>query len=90
MSSAACAAISAATRHGPSTLDQDLWLDWSLLSQLDVEARLAQLTRWVLDAEALQRHYGLRIPGTIVPPGHGDAHRYQCLKALALFERAPA
>ncbi|MGH8447033.1 MAG: DUF58 domain-containing protein [Solimonas sp.] len=68
------------------TLDQDLWLDWSLLPQLDREARLSQLTRWVLDAEALQRRYGLRLPGTVIAPGHGEAHAYQCLKALALFE----
>lgn len=68
------------------TLDQDLWLEWNALAHLDAEARLSQLTRWVLDADAMQRRYGLRLPGTIIPPGQGDAHRFQCLKALALFE----
>jgi uncharacterized protein (DUF58 family) len=68
------------------TLEQDLWLDWSALAALDVEARLSQLTRWVLDAEAAQRNYGLRLPGTLIPPGRGDAHRFACLKALALFD----
>ncbi len=67
------------------TLEQDLWLDWSALSGLDVEARLSQLTRWVLDAEALQRNYGLRLPGTVIAPGRGDGHRHACLKALALY-----
>ncbi|MFT4045187.1 MAG: DUF58 domain-containing protein [Solimonas sp.] len=71
------------------TLDQDLWLDWNSLPRLDREARLSQLTRWVLDADALQRRYGLRIPGTRIAPGQGDAHRYQCLKALALFGLDP-
>lgn len=68
------------------TLDQDLWLEWNALPQLDAEARLSQLTRWVLDADTLQRRYGLRLPGTTIAPGQGEAHRYQCLKALALFE----
>ncbi len=68
------------------TLDEDLWLDWSALSSLDVEARLSQLTRWVLDAETAQRNYGLRLPGTVIAPARGDAHRFQCLKALALFD----
>jgi uncharacterized protein (DUF58 family) len=68
------------------TLEQDLWLDWSALSSLDTEARLSQLTRWVLDAEATQRNYGLRLPGTVIAPGRGDAHRYACLKVLALYE----
>nr|WP_240954296.1 DUF58 domain-containing protein [Solimonas marina] len=66
-------------------LDQDLWLEWHALPQLDVEARLSQLTRWVLDAEALQRRYGLRVPGTTIAPGQGDAHRFRCLKTLALY-----
>lgn len=68
------------------TLEHELWLDWSALPQLDTEARLSQLTRWVLDAEATQRNYGLRLPGTVIAPGRGDAHRFHCLKALALFE----
>lgn len=68
------------------TLDQDLWLEWNALGHLDAEARLSQLTRWVLDADAMQRRYGLRLPGIIVSPAQGDAHRFQCLKALALLE----
>jgi uncharacterized protein (DUF58 family) len=68
------------------TLDQDLWLEWNALAHLDHEARLSQLTRWVLDADALQRRYGLRLPGTLIAPGQGEAHRFQCLKALALFD----
>ncbi|MDD3765241.1 MAG: DUF58 domain-containing protein [Nevskiales bacterium] len=66
------------------TMDQELWLDWSALGQLDTEARLSQLTRWVLDADADGHDYGLRLPHTTVPPAHGEAHRFACLKALAL------
>src|SRR3546814_5578651 len=39
------------------TLDQDLWLEWNALAHLDAEARLSQLTRWVLEADAMQRRY---------------------------------
>lgn len=67
-------------------IDRDCWLDWDALEPLPAEARLSQLTRWVLDAEHAQQPYGLRLPGLSLAPGHGDAHRLQCLKALALFE----
>ncbi|HRY15619.1 MAG TPA: DUF58 domain-containing protein, partial [Candidatus Competibacteraceae bacterium] len=63
----------------------ELWLDWSLLGDDAVEARLAQLCQWVLKAENEGRRYGLRLPGKHIPPGQGDAHRRRCLEALALF-----
>jgi uncharacterized protein (DUF58 family) len=59
------------------------WLDWSSLDRLDTEARLSQLCRWVLDSEAAQRTYGLRIPGTEIMPSRGEWHRSACLRALA-------
>lgn len=68
------------------TVEQALWLSWDQLPHLDVEARLSQLTRWILDADAEGRAYGLRLPGTNLPPGRGEAHRFECLKALALFK----
>ncbi len=61
------------------------WLDWSSLDRLDSEARLSQLCRWVLDAEAARRSYGLRLPGTEILPSHGARHRSACLRALARF-----
>ena len=33
--------------------------------------------------------FGLRIPGVVIAPARGDAHRTRCLEALALF-RVPA
>lgn len=63
----------------------ELWLDWALLGDDPVEARLAQLCQWVLKAENEGRRYGLRLPGVQIPPGQGDAHRRRCLEALALF-----
>jgi uncharacterized protein (DUF58 family) len=70
------------------TMEQELWLDWSGLPHLEVEARLSQLARWVIDAEVEQRAYGLRLPGGTIAPSRGEAHQYRCLKALALFEPA--
>lgn len=60
-------------------------LDWDSLAGLDVESRLSQLARWVLDAEQMGLRYGLRLPGLDIAPGNGEAHRRHCLEALALF-----
>lgn len=68
------------------TREQELWLDFQQLRQLPLEARLSQLTRWVLDAEAAGRSYGLRLPEKIIAPAQGEAHRRRCLEALALYE----
>ncbi len=67
---------------------EQLWLDWESLDGLDSEARLSRLTRWVLDADAAQLNYGLRLPGALIPLGSGPPHRHRCLKALALFNSA--
>jgi uncharacterized protein (DUF58 family) len=64
---------------------EELWLDWESLAGMETEARLSLLTRWVLDAEAAQFSYGLRLPGKQIPLGHGAAHRHHCLQMLALF-----
>lgn len=61
-----------------------LWLDFQEAAG-DTEARLSALTRWILDAEAANLRYGLRLPGETIPPGRREAHRDRCLRALALF-----
>ena len=66
---------------------QELWLDWNLLpGGLDGEQRLSRLAGWVLAAERAGARYGLRLPGSEIPPAQGDAHRAACLQALALYE----
>jgi uncharacterized protein (DUF58 family) len=63
----------------------ELMLDYDALpSALGVEARLSRLTRWVLDADAAQARYGLRLPDAMIFIGSGAAHREHCLTALAL------
>lgn len=63
-----------------------VWLDWDdLPPALDVETRLARLTRWLLQAHEQGLACGLRLPGRTLPPGRGEHHLHQCLEALALY-----
>ncbi len=61
------------------------WLDFEALDQMGLEARLSQLTRWVIDANSEGHAWGLRLPGQTLAPDLGPAHRDRCLKALALL-----
>lgn len=63
---------------------RDLWLDFQALGG-DVEARLSLLCHWVLQLDARQQPYGLRLPGCELAPDYGEAHRDSCLRALALY-----
>ena len=57
----------AAVRSYSSLAAQPEWLEWSFLEDQDTETRLSQLCLWVLESEAAQRVYGLRIPGKEIP-----------------------
>jgi uncharacterized protein (DUF58 family) len=63
-----------------------VYLDFSALHFASVEERLSQLALWVIEAERAQRPYGLRLPGAEIPPGVGQPHFHECLRALSLFE----
>ena len=64
---------------------QRIWLDWEHLpADLDVEARLSCLARWMLDAESAGLSWGLRLPAKRLEPGSGSAHLADGLRALAL------
>lgn len=70
--------------HGEAS--RMLWLSWDELpSHLDTEARLSRLCAWVLRAHAEHLSYGLALPQHVLAPESGEAHRDQCLAALALF-----
>jgi len=62
----------------------ELWLDFVQTGSLDTEARLSRLCAWVLQADKLGLRYGLRLPGAQIKPSSGEAHKRQCLEALAL------
>lgn len=56
----------------------------------DLEQRLEQLCRWVLEAEDLGVRYALGLPGVALAADRGDAHRHACLRALALHQLGDA
>lgn len=59
--------------------------DFGQLTDPDPEARLSQLARWVVDAEAHGERYGVALPGVWLAPDRGPEHRHRCLTALARF-----
>lgn len=61
--------------------------DFRSLPALGTEARLEQLARWILDAEARGERYGLDVPGVHIAPDRGPEHRHRCLAALATYDR---
>ncbi len=58
--------------------------DFDALAGLDVETRLSQLTRWVVDANARDESWVLRLPGSEPLEGSGIEHRDLCLARLAV------
>lgn len=61
-----------------------LYFDWERAPGEDVEARLSQMTRWVIDAERAADAYALVLPGARIDMGIGPVQRGRCLLALAL------
>ncbi|MEO8307450.1 MAG: DUF58 domain-containing protein [Pseudomonadota bacterium] len=55
------------------------------LSDPDIEARLSQLCRWVVDAAAQNETWTMSLPGTSPLRGRGAVHKRECLARLALF-----
>jgi uncharacterized protein (DUF58 family) len=74
------------TKQFTAEADGALYLDFSALAFADTEERLSQLALWVIEAERAQRSYGLRLPGTEIPPAVGQSHFHQCLRVLSLFQ----
>lgn len=62
----------------------ELWLDFMQAGTLDKEHKLSRLCAWVLAADKQGAVYGLRLPSLSIPPSSGEAHKRQCLEALAL------
>jgi uncharacterized protein (DUF58 family) len=57
--------------------------EFARLTDPDIEARISQLARWVVDAEARGDRYGLVLPQVRIPPDRGPQQRHRCLAALA-------
>ena len=71
-------------RDTQQTQRHELWLDFAQAGTADKEQKLSRLCSWVLAADKLALDYGLRLPGLEIKPASGEAHKRQCLEALAL------
>jgi len=59
--------------------------DFNAIALRDVEARLSQLTLWVIEADRTRRPYSLRLPSVEIAASTGEAHYHMCLRALACY-----
>ena len=62
----------------------ELWLDFTQAGAGGKEQKLSRLCAWVLQADKLGLDYGLRLSALEIKPATGEAHKRQCLEALAL------
>lgn len=79
------------TKQFSGGLARRVWLDWNelaMLGDLDYEARIGVLSRWVLDAGKAGLVFGLRLSNSEIEPAQGPLHEAACLRALALMPRA--
>ncbi|WP_366043960.1 DUF58 domain-containing protein [Methylomonas sp.] len=67
------------------TASTEFWLDYDETPGSDIEARLSQLCRWIIDAERAGFRYGLALPSVKLAPDNGSSHWQACLRELALF-----
>lgn len=73
------------TKQFTDPAGNEIWLDWEVLTGMETEQKLSQLCRWILDLDYQGHSFGLRMPGTLIPPGQGEAHKAVCLEKLALY-----
>lgn len=72
------------SKHYMAYAERSVWLDWDMFPGQGIEQRLSHLCYWVLQYDGRNQEFGLRLPGLTIPPGSGERHREQVLKALAL------
>lgn len=65
--------------------EQEIWLDWREIKKEAIEARLSQLSQWILEADMTEMNYGVWLPENRIGPSLGPMHKQKCLTALALF-----
>ena len=64
----------------------ELWLRWQdTVGVGETEARISQLTHWVLQADRAGLRYGLELPALQIAPELGPLQRERLLRALALM-----
>ena len=75
------------TKEFTSTTSNELWLNYIDTTVKTTEAKLSQLTRWLLLCDKQNLHYGLRLPNIVIKPNSGTAHLEHCLKQLAIYKQ---
>jgi len=70
------------SRDNEQQRSHTLWLDHAQAGPAAL--KWSRLCAWVLRAQAMGLHYGLRLPGRVIAPNQGEAHQRACLEALAL------
>jgi uncharacterized protein (DUF58 family) len=68
---------------------EQLWFDWFQLGGMEMETRLSQLARWVLEAAREGREFGLRMPNRTIPMDSSPGHTTKCLETLAVYRFEP-
>ncbi len=73
-----------------STRGNQVWLRWHATDGPELEQRISQLTRALLDLDSAGIMFGLELPPTngatvCIEPDTGPRHRRRCLEALARF-----
>ena len=75
----------------------ELWLDLAntgiagaTAGGAALEQAVSRLCAWVLLADKQGLHYGMRLGGQEIAPGSGEAHRRNCLQALATTHTSTA
>jgi uncharacterized protein (DUF58 family) len=63
----------------------DCWIDYDRFPGVPLEQRLSLMCGHIISFEQAGQRYGLRLPGIILEPNHGETHYHACLKALALW-----
>lgn len=72
-------------QFGGEATEKKLWLRWQDLHAFDQEAKLSQLSQWIIEAEQQSINYGLELPTLRYAPDQGSAHKHRCLLALAQY-----
>ena len=72
------------TKEQPKMLDLQAWVDWDSFAG-GTEQKLSAMCARVLELALQNRRYGIRLPGLSIAPDRGEAHRENCLRAMALF-----
>ena len=62
-----------------------LWLNWQDCMLLEKEARISEMTRWVIDAHEAGLSYGINVPNGTLDPSNSETHYHQALSLLALM-----